>query len=178
MNVETLSSETVFTGRVFGVRRDRVVLPNGRQHTFDIVTHAGAVTIVPLDEQGRVWFIRQYRHPAGEVMLELPAGVIENGENPAASALRELREEIGQTAAELSLLGTFFLAPGYSTELMHVYLARQLSPAPLPGDADEQIEVAPTPLDEVDGLVWRGAVRDAKSLAALLLLRLALNANL
>ncbi len=169
--IQPLKSETVYQGRVFDVRVDDVRLPNGREVRLDIVSHAGAVTLVPVDDRGFIWFIRQYRHAAGEEILELPAGVIDDQELPDECAHRELREEIGMAAARLKKLGEFFLAPGYSTEYMHVYLAEGLSPAPLPRDEDEIIHLEKIPIKEVYQLAERGVIRDAKSLAALLLLR-------
>ncbi|NPA93692.1 MAG: NUDIX hydrolase [Chloroflexi bacterium] len=162
-------SEKVFQGRVFDVRRDWVRLPNGRTTALDIITHHGAVTLVPLDEQGRLWFVQQYRHAAGTTLLEFPAGTLEPNEAPEACAAREIREEIGMAAENLQLLGTFYLAPGYSTEYMHVYLATGLSPAPLPPDADEILEPVALPIDEVLNLAHAGQLQDAKTLAALML---------
>jgi ADP-ribose pyrophosphatase len=132
-----LGSETVYRGRAFSVRRDQVSLPDGHSVTLDVVDHTGAVIIVPIDRDGRIWFVRQYRHAAGVVLLELPAGTLEAGEPPDDCAAREIREEIGLAAGQLEKIGSFFLAPGYSTEFMHVFLARDLSPSPLEGDADE-----------------------------------------
>ncbi len=162
-------SEKVFQGRVFDVRRDWVRLPNGRTTALDIITHHGAVTIVPLDKQGQLWLVRQYRHAAGTMLLEFPAGTLEPNEAPEVCAAREIREEIGMAAENLQLLGTFYLAPGYSTEYMHVYLATDLSPAPLPPDADEILEPVTLPIDEILNLARAGQIQDAKTLAALML---------
>lgn len=169
MAFETVSSEVVFRGRVFNVRQDQVRLPDGRTAALDIVEHEGAVTLVPLDEQERVWFIRQYRHAAGGTILELPAGTLRPGEPIEACARRELREEIGMDPGRLTYLGACYLAPGYSTERNHLYLAQDLTPAPLPGDADEVIEVTPLPLPEAVAMAVRGEIEDAKSLAGLFL---------
>ncbi len=169
MAYETLSREVVFRGRIFNVRRDRVRLPDGRTTALDIVEHEGAVTLVPLDDQARVWFIRQYRHAAGGAILELPAGTLRPGEPIEACARRELREEIGMDAGRLTYLGACYLAPGYSTERNRLYLAQDLTRAPLAGDADEVIEVMPLPLDEAMSMAVRGRIEDAKSLAGLFL---------
>jgi ADP-ribose pyrophosphatase len=169
MPYETIQSETVFSGRVFNVRQDQVRLPDGRLVRLDIVEHNGAVTVVPVDAEGQIWFVRQYRHPAEATLLELPAGVMEDTEGPEASALRELREEIGMTADKLQKIGEFFLAPGYSTEYMHVYLATALRPAPLPRDEDELIEIEKIPIQRAYTLLREGVFRDSKTLATLLL---------
>ena len=145
MKFELIHSEPIYQGRAFSVRKDRVQLPNGGETALDIVEHIGAVTILPVDSDGQVWFVRQYRHAAGCAMLELPAGTLEPGETPETCALRETREEIGQRAGNIQKIGQFYMAPGYSTEFMHVYLATDLSPDPLEGDADEFLSVVCIP---------------------------------
>lgn len=171
MKFEPLSSEIMYQGWVFNVRRDQVRTPENNQMTLDIVEHANAVTIVPVDEQGRVWFVRQYRHAAGNEILELPAGKLEDAEQPDICASREIREEIGMAAKKLEKVGEFYLAPGYSTEYMHVYLATDLYPAPLPGDEDEFLVVETYSIEQVYQLADTGQILDAKSLAALLLVK-------
>ncbi|MGQ0602652.1 MAG: NUDIX hydrolase [Anaerolineales bacterium] len=164
---KVLKRETVFQGRAFNVRVDEVEYAPGRTHRIEIVEHSGAVTLVPVDADGRIYFIRQYRHAVVETMLELPAGTLHDAEDPTLGAQRELQEEIGMRAGKLEHLASFYLAPGYSTELMHAYLATELTPAPLPQDEDESIVVAPLSVAEVMRAVTHGEVRDAKSLAAL-----------
>lgn len=169
MGFEIIQSDTVFRGKVFNVRVDQIRLPDGRIGRIDLIEHRGAVTIIPVDQVGQIWFIRQHRHPASEDLLELPAGVMDEREEPAQSAQRELREEIGMAAKNLVPLGEFFLAPGYSTEYMYVYLAQELEPAPLPQDEDEQIEIVKISIKDLPDLVNRRQIRDAKSLASLFL---------
>ena len=171
MTYEILHSETVYHGRAFNVRRDEIRLPDGKAARLDIVDHVGAVTLVPVDDQRRIWFVRQYRHPAGEVLLELPAGTIEPGEPPLECARREIREEIGMAAGRLEPLGEYFLAPGYSSEYMHVFLATGLHPDPLPGDTDEFLSTEAIPVEEVYRMAEKGKIRDAKTLASLMLAR-------
>ncbi|MCS7010841.1 MAG: NUDIX hydrolase [Anaerolineales bacterium] len=169
MSFELLRSEVVYRGRAFSVCRDRVRLPDGRETTLDIVNHLGSVVILPLDHEGNLLFIRQYRHAARKELLELPAGVLNPDEPPETCARRELREETGMNAGRMEPLGSFYLAPGYSTEYMHVYFATDLYPAPLEADADEFLAVEKIPLDQALDLPSRGLLQDAKSLAALLL---------
>lgn len=169
MPVETLAEEYVFDGKVFRVRRDRVRYRDGEETHFDVVEHPGAVTMVPVDDQGQIWFVRQYRHPAGASLLEFPAGTLEEGEEPESCARRECREEIGVDPGELHLLGSFYLAPGYSSELNHLFLARDLQEAPLDSDEHEEISVEIYPVDEVYDLIASGALQDGKTLAGLLL---------
>ena len=167
MGTELLSSETVFEGKVFDVRVDDVRLPNGHRTRIDLVIHAGAVTFIPLDGEGSIWFVRQYRHATGGHLLELPAGTLEPGEDPAATAARECREEIGMSAGKLEVLGGFYLAPGYSNEYMHVFLATDLKPDALERDADELIEVVKMPVSQIVAQIHSGTIQDAKTLAAL-----------
>jgi ADP-ribose pyrophosphatase len=171
MPFELLKSELIYPGRAFTIRRDTLRLPDGRETRLDIVEHIGSVVIVPLDTNGHLLFVRQYRHATGLDLLELPAGTIDEGESPEACARREIREETGMAAGRLELLGGFYLAPGYSTEYMHVYLANNLRFEPLEPDADEFLSVEHIPLAKVMEMVELGEIPDAKTLAALLLAR-------
>jgi len=169
MAFEILKRETIFRGKVFDIDLYQVKYPDGRTSQMDIVQHHDAVTLLPLDEQGQVWFIRQYRLAARKELLELPAGVMEGGETPLQAAQRELREEIGLAAGSLQEIASFYLAAGYTTEKMHVFLATDLYPSPLPGDVNEVLTVERIPLEQALQLAKTGAVEDAKTLVALLL---------
>jgi ADP-ribose pyrophosphatase len=178
MSFELLSSEPLFKGRVFTIRRDHLKTPDGRQTSLDIVEHHGSVIILPVDEQGNLLFVRQYRHAAARDLLELPAGTLEEGEPPEECASREIREETGFAAGKLEEIGRFYLAPGYSTEFMVVFLATGLSHSPLQADADEFLEVERIPIRQALEMAEGGRVPDAKSLAALFLARQHLAAHL
>lgn len=167
MTFETENTQIVFNGQIFNVRQDWVRYPDGRLVQMDIVDHRDAVTILPVDAEGQIWFIRQYRHAAGKELLELPAGVAEPGEELALGALRELREEIGMAAKDMHKIGSFFLAPGYSTEYMHVFLATGLYPSMLPGDEDELISIEKISARQALHLADTGQLEDSKSLIAL-----------
>ncbi|UCD40891.1 MAG: NUDIX hydrolase [Chloroflexota bacterium] len=169
MGYETKHSETVYLGKAFDVRRDQILLPDGKETTFDVVVHPGAVTLIPIDSAGRILFVRQYRYAIGEELLELPAGTLDEGEEPEACAHREIREETGMSAGKLEKIGEFFLVPGYSTEYMYIYLASDLKPDPLPGDEDEFITVEAIAVQKIPELISQGILRDAKSLSALFL---------
>jgi ADP-ribose pyrophosphatase len=171
MPFELLKSEIIYPGRAFTIRRDTLRLPDGRETSFDIVDHVGSVIILPLDANGDLLFVRQYRHATGLDLLELPAGTLDEGESPEACARREVREETGMAAGRLEPLGGFYLAPGYSTEYMYAYLATDLRYDPLEADADEFLSVERIPLAEVLAMCERGELPDAKSLAAFLLAR-------
>ncbi len=168
---ELIGSEPLFQGRAFRIRRDTLKAPDGRETKFEIVEHNGSVIILPIDDQGNLFFVRQYRHAAGADLLELPAGTREGDEPFEACARREIREETGMAAGKLEKLGDFYLAPGYSTEFMAVFLATDLSPNPLEADADEFLQVEKIPVKKAIQMAAHGEVPDAKSLAALFLAR-------
>jgi ADP-ribose pyrophosphatase len=169
MKFELIRSENTYEGRAFKVRRDHLLTPGGNTVKYDIIEHTGSVSLVPVDEKGQMYFVRQYRHAAAMDLLELPAGTLEIGEPPKEAALRELREEIGMAAQNIQEIGSFYLAPGYSTELMHVFLATGLIDDPLDPDADEYLSVEKMPVAAAFHLAESGQMQDAKSLAALML---------
>ena len=167
MAIEVLSSEVVFEGKIFDVQIDQVRLANDHETRIDLVIHSGAVTLIPVGEDGSIWFVRQYRHATGGHLLELPAGTLEPGEDPASTAARESREEIGMAPGQLDHLGGFYLAPGYSNEYMHVFLATDLQPDALAPDPDELIESLKLTPQEVRAKIKDGGFQDAKTLACL-----------
>lgn len=178
MPFELLQSEILLKGRAFLIRRDHLKTPDGRETKFDIIEHGGSVILVPVDKDGNLLFVKQYRHAAGMDLLELPAGTLEAGEDPAVCAAREIREETGFAADKIEKIGDFYLAPGYSTEFMHVYLAQDLRHDPLEADDDEFLSVQTIPLADAFRMAESGEMPDAKSLAALLLARSHLNPSL
>jgi ADP-ribose pyrophosphatase len=140
------------------------------------VEHPGAIAIIALDEVGRVLLVKQYRHAVRAVTLEIPAGTLEAGEEPATAAQRELREETGYRAAQLERLGGIYTSPGLITEYIHIYLATQLSPDRLAMDDDEAIDLVRLPLADAVELIRTGDINDGKSVSGLLLAHL--NSNL
>jgi ADP-ribose pyrophosphatase len=172
---EFLRSESLLEGRAFKIRRDYFRTPDGRETKFEIVEHGGSVVMVPVDEMGNVLFVRQYRHAARTDLLELPAGTRDGNESYESCAAREMREETGMAAGTLEKVGEFYLAPGYSTEFMTVFMARDLTPDPLPSDADEFLQIERFPVAEAMRMAERGQVPDAKTLAALFMARLSLS---
>ena len=165
MSIATIQSETKFIGRAFSVRQDDIRLPNGETTRLDIVEHSGAVTVLPIDMEGMIWFVRQYRHAAGTEILEIPAGGLETGETPEMCAHREIQEEIGMGSKKLKKIGGLYLAPGYSTEFIHVYLATDLYPSSLPRDHDEFLNVEKISIPDAIRLAFNGQIQDAKTLA-------------
>lgn len=175
MPFEFIKSEPVFQGRAFKIRRDSLKTPDGRETKYEIVEHNGSVIIIPIDEQGNLLFVRQYRHAAGMDLLELPAGTREGDEPHEVCAAREIREETGMAAGKLERIGNFYLAPGYSTEYMAVFLATELTHNPLEADADEFLELEKIPINQAIAMAEKGEMPDAKTLAALFLARAYLN---
>jgi ADP-ribose pyrophosphatase len=167
MDFKVIDSEKLFTGKVFDLWREQVEYPDGRVSGIEFIKVIGSVTILPIDEQGKIWFVRQYRHAAGEKLLELPAGTLERGEDPAVCAAREIREEIGMAADELTGLGSFFMAPGISNERTHAFIAKNLRVDPLEQDTGELIWVERYTMEEVWELVRNGEIKDCKTLAVL-----------
>lgn len=170
MAYELISSSLGFEGKIFDVRIDQLQLPNGEQMRYDYVVHGGAVAIVPLDGERRMWFVEQYRHATGSQLLELPAGTLEGDEAPEVCAARECREEIGLAPGKLERIAGFYLAPGYSSEYIHLFLATELRRDPLPQDRDEHIQARAIELDQVHHMFLSTEFQDAKTLAALGLL--------
>ena len=163
-----LSSRTIFEGRLLTLRVDEVELPTAAKATRETVLHPGAVVIVPLLDDGRVVMIRQYRHATGKVLWELPAGLLEKGEEPACAARRELVEEVGYEVGELALLFSTYLSPGFSSELAYVFVARGLRKVEARTQPDESIRVAEMPLGEAVAMVRRGEVQNAAAICGLL----------
>ena len=168
MDEELLESRRIYEGRVVSLRVDRVAMPEGRTAQREVVEHAQAVAVVPVAADGRIVMVRQYRLPVGRVLLEVPAGTLDPAEEPEEAAQRELQEETGFRAQRLERLAGFWVAPGYCTEYIHVYLAEGLSESRLAADEDELIQVETVSLDEALRLVDAGHIEDAKSVCGLL----------
>ena len=165
----TIESKRIYEGKIINVRVDTVRLPGGATATREIVEHSHAVCIVPVDDEGNVILVRQYRKPAEEALLEAPAGGVDEGEASEDAVLRELQEEIGYTAGKLQHLSSFWVAPGWATEFMHAYLATELTPSRLEADEDENIEVVRLPFDQALAMFKTGEIKDGKTIAAMLL---------
>lgn len=164
-----LSSEPVYLGRLVRLYAEQVKLPNGEEARREIIKHPGAVAMVPLHENGDVLLVRQFRLAANQVMLEIPAGTLNPGEDPLVAAGRELQEEARVRAGNLERIGGQFAAPGYTTEYIHLYLATELEDAPLELDDDEFLDVVRLPFDEALRRVLSGEIDDSKTISALLL---------
>ena len=164
----TLESRVRYEGRTVSVRSERVALPNGHQVELDVVRHPGAAAVVPLDADGSLLMVRQYRHTVGGWLLEVPAGKLSPGEEPAACAHRELEEEAGVRATTLRELGSIFVSPGFCDERIWLFLATDLVPSEQRLEADEVLAVERLPLAEAERRAVDGELVDAKSTVAIL----------
>jgi ADP-ribose pyrophosphatase len=169
MTHQILSRDTVYKTHAFEIEKLHVRLPDGRMRDYDLVSHNDSVTILPLDDVGNIWFVSQFRMGSEREMLELPAGVMHDNEQPELCAAREVREETGMAAGRLTYLGAAYLAPGYSSEKNHIFLAENLSESPLEMDDDEFLHVRKMQILTAYEMAEYGEIQDSKSLAALLL---------
>ncbi len=162
-----LTSEQVFSGSRINVRVDEVAMADGRRARREVVEHPDAVVILALRDDGNIAFVRQWRHPTGRPLLELPAGRLDPGESPEQTARRELREEVGLDPARLDFARGFYVAPGFADEFLHGFIARDCAESPLEADEDEELIVEWKPLGEAIELVEAGEIIDAKSVILL-----------
>jgi len=165
---KTLSSQQIYDGRAVKLRVEVVQKSSGKTTTREVVEHSDCVAVVVLDSKDRVLLVRQFRKAVGKILLEVPAGGIDPGEQPIACVRRELQEEIGYLPNKIDKLGGFYAAPGYCTEYLHLYLATHLIPKRLEAEDTEDIELVRVPLSQIPDLIASGEICDAKSVAGLL----------
>jgi len=165
---EILSSEMIYQGRVFGLRRDEVVEPSGLRTTREVITHPGSVVVLPVLPDGRIVMIRQYRHATRQYLWELVAGRKEPEETPKQGAARELLEETGYRAKRFKVFLDVFPTPGFLEERMYLLLAEGLTAGEAQPEEDEKIEVRPFKLKELKQMIKSGRLKDAKSIAGIL----------
>lgn len=165
---KTLSSEQKFDGRIVKLFVDQVELENGETATREVIKHPGGVCILPLDEENNVLMVRQFRYPPQKILLEIPAGKMEFGEDHRACGLRELKEETGCTCDEFIYLGNLIPTPAYDNEVIHMYLARGLHSGDQNLDEDEFLEIEKIPLEKAVKMVMNNEIADAKTQIALL----------
>lgn len=163
-----LDSKLEYKGRIVSVRTDHVTLPNGNTAPREIVSHPGGVAIVPLNNDGTVIMVRQYRYAFSQILLEVPAGKLNDGEEPRAAALRELEEEAGVVPDQLIDLGPIYPSPGFCDEVLYLYLAKGLTATQCNPDDDEFLEIEAIPLQTLLDQIRRNELPDGKSVAALL----------
>ena len=166
----TVDTKRVFDGLILHIDHVTNELPNGKTAPREIARHVGASAVVPVDEQGNVWLVKQFRAPIDRVLLEVPAGKLDfKGEDRLLAAKRELQEETGLIALSWTHLGDIVTTPGFSDELISLYLARELSAGESHPDDDEFLNVVRVPLGELTAMIMRGEVPDSKTICAVLM---------
>lgn len=168
-SARTIAHRRVYEGQVLTLDVDEVEEPGGVRGVREVVRHAGSVAALPVQEDGRVVLVRQYRYPVDREVWELPAGRLDGGESPEEGARRELEEEVGLRAEALEPISVFYTTPGFCDETMHLFRATALRPVPPRPEEDERIEVGTFTLAEAREMIRGGAVREGKTLVALLL---------
>lgn len=164
---KTLNKQTIYKGKIIEVDVDEVQLPNGKTSKREIVNHTGAVAVCALTKENKVVFVKQYRKPIEQVLLEIPAGKLEKGEEPKSAALRELEEETGYKANSLELIADIYTSPGFANEKIVIYFTDDLVKGEVHLDPDEFVEQVELSLDEINDLVQNHKIEDAKTLIAL-----------
>ncbi len=177
LNEKALKREVIYQGKKFAFCSDEVLLPNGETSKRDYVAHPGGVTVAALDENDELYFVRQFRYPYGRVILELPAGTLEKGENPIDACVRELREETGAVCSQLHSLGEFYPSVGYCDEVIYLYYTRIESVESQQLDEDEFINVVKIPLKKAVEMVLNNEIRDGKTQVAVLKLAALIGKN-
>lgn len=165
---KVVSSQLIFSGKILKLHVDTVAAPDGTVKTREIIDHSEAIVAVPVDAKGNILLVEQFRLPARKTLMELPAGSIEPGEDVEAAVRRELQEEIGYFPKTLIRMTGFYSAPGFSTEFLHLYLAKELVPARLTADDTDEIKVLPVPVENISELITLEKICDGKTIAGLL----------
>lgn len=167
-----LNSKVVFEGNLLNVFADKVELPNGKVASREYIKHPGAVAVVPITQEGNIVLVRQYRYPIGNVLLEVPAGKLDKGEEPDICALRELEEETGYVAKSIKKIASIYTTPGFTDEVIHLYIAENLTLSNPHPDEDEFLDVEIYSKEEIKTMIADGRINDAKSMLALLLAKI------
>lgn len=165
---ETVSSTPIYDGAIIKVKKDIVMLENGQTATREVVVHGGAVCVVPVTEDHMVYMVKQYRYPFQRVMIEVPAGKIDQGEDPLTAAHRELEEEIGMKADEMIDIGEFYPSCAFLTEVIHMYIAKGLTPSKQKLDEDEFLNIEKIPLTQLCDRILKDEIKDGKTIASIL----------
>ena len=165
---EVIDSKIAYTGKIIDIKVDTISLPDGKTATREIVERGDATAIVPIDEEGNVILVEQYRHGARSMVLEIPAGMLEKGEDPKECAIRELEEETSFIAKNITHITTMYPTVGFCTEKLHIYLAKDLEQGNFNFDDDEFIEVKKVPLEKAIDMIYTGEIIDAKTIIGLL----------
>lgn len=171
-NFKVLKSETLFRGKVFDLQVDQIEYNSGNPGVREIAIHPGGAVVVPVKDDGKIIFVKQFRYPLQKVLLELPAGKLDTGEDPMHCAVRELEEETGFKADKITKLGAIYTTPGFCTEVLHIFLAKGLTPGSHNREEGEHgMEVLELSLEEIEEKIKNGDLVDAKSLSGILMAR-------
>lgn len=171
MDYEVIKSEEVYNGKILTVYKDEITMPEGKRAIREVVQKNNASAIVPVDKDGNIIFVRQYRHPARDMVLEIPAGTFEDGEDPYDCAMRELEEEIGYKAEGLTYVNWSYVSVGVCTEKIYIYIADKLMPGTQKLDEDEYIEIEKYSLEDAVKMVFDGTITDLKTMLGILAYR-------
>ncbi len=174
---ETVASRPVFNGEILKVRVDEVRMPSGHVVEREIITHGGAVGIIPVTEDNKIILVEQYRHAVAKMLLEIPAGKLDPGEAPEDCARRELIEETNQAPGRLTPISSFFTSPGYSNEIFHLYVAEDLSQEVAEEAEEEIVGVVEVTVDEAVQMIKDGRIEDGKTIAAIGMIKIYLEAG-
>jgi ADP-ribose pyrophosphatase len=174
---ETLKSRSVFKGQILTVRVDDIRMPSGRVVEREVITHGGAVGIIPITEADKIILVNQYRHPVSKFLLEIPAGKLDPGETPEVCAKRELIEEIGLAPGRLTKISTFYTTPGYSNEVFHLFVAEDLVPEVSLEPEEEIVGTIEVSLDDAVAMIEDGRIEDGKTIAAIGMTKIYLEAG-
>jgi len=166
---QVVSTEQIYKGKVINLRRDEILNADRKIVNREVVEHPGGAAVLAVDDNGNAYFVRQYRHPVGESLLEIPAGKLDPEENPLDCAVRELAEEVGVKANEIRQIAVYYSTPGFTSEKLYLYLATNLVQIPRQMQEDEDIDVIVFPLKEAIRMAIQGEITDGKTLIALLL---------
>ena len=161
-----IETENIYKGAILDLNIDRVLFPSGCEKIREVVMHKSAVTVLPVHSDGKISLVRQYRHAVDEDLYEIPAGLIEPGEDPSETAVRELQEEIGYKPGTIEKIFEFYTSPGYSTERIIFFYATDLTPSKLAEDDDEYIKVYDFTLEEIKSMIRSGDIKDGKTIMA------------
>lgn len=167
-NYNLVSSKSIYKGKIFEIKQDKITLPNGKIATRDILMHNGASAMLPIDENGDIIFVKQHRHPVNDFVLEIPAGKLEHLEDPKECAMRELEEEIGYKSNDFSFMFKTYIAVGYSSEVIYIYLAKNLVKTKQNLDDDEFLTIETHSLEQSLKMIENGEILDSKTIAAIL----------
>lgn len=169
---KTIHTKNIYDGQIIKLRVDDVTLPNGETSKRELITHQGGVAIIPVTKDHKIIFVKQYRKAIEKTLIEIPAGLIDKGEDPETTAVRELEEETGYTTKKTTFVTSFYPSPGYTDEYNYIYFTDELEllKEPVAGDADEFVEVIALTLNEAKEYMRKHQIHDAKTIYAILYL--------